>query len=302
MLYYFTSQLTSFKCGGFVIGFTRNHLAFDGHSFKTFLDNLSSLAANIPLTVTPLHDRQLLAARFPPRVSFPHPEMIKFDNIPLATKPSVFKASSKEFDFKVFHLDSKNINNLKEKAKDNNNIRVTSFNVISAHLWRCKTLSDTYDSNKSSTILYAVDIRSRLNPPLPKAFIGNAVLTAYATMKCGELKQCEFSKLVEMVGEGSRRMNDEYVKSIVDWGELYNGFPNGEILVSSWWRLGFEEVEYPWGKPMYCCPVVYRRKDIILLFPPFHRSSEDGGDDGVNIIVALPPKEMENFQRLFYTF
>ncbi|CAJ2672190.1 omega-hydroxypalmitate O-feruloyl transferase [Trifolium pratense] len=42
-------QLTSFKCGGFSIGITTSHATFDGLSFKTFLDNLASLAANKPL-------------------------------------------------------------------------------------------------------------------------------------------------------------------------------------------------------------------------------------------------------------
>ncbi|PNX97681.1 omega-hydroxypalmitate O-feruloyl transferase-like protein [Trifolium pratense] len=294
-------QLTSFKCGGFAIGITRSHVAFDGLSFKTFLDNLALLAAGMPLTMTPFHDRQLLAARYPPHVDFPHPELIKLDSLPLGFESGIFEASSKELEFKVFQLTSKNINNLKEKAKGNNTTCVTRFNVITAHLWRCKALCGQYDPNRSSTILYAVDIRSRLNPPLSKAYVGNAVLTAYATMKCKELEEGEFSKLVESVWEGSRRMSDEYVRSIIDWGELYYGFPNGEILVSSWWRLGFEEVEYPWGKAKYCCPVVYQRKDIVLLFPPFQGSSE-GDDGGVNIIVALPSKEMEKFKCLFYTF
>ncbi|RHN47417.1 putative transferase [Medicago truncatula] len=252
------------------------------------------------LTATPFHDRQLLAARSPPHVNFPHPEMIKLDNLPLGIKSGVFEASSEEFDFMVFQLTYEDINNLKEKAKGNNTSRVISFNVVAAHIWRCKALSKSYDPNRSSIILYAVDIRSRLNPPLPRAYTGNAVLTAYASAKCEELKEGEFSRLVEMVEEGSRRMSDEYARSIIDWGELYNGFPNGDVLVSSWWRLGFEEVEYPWGKPKYCCPVVYHRKDIILLFPSFNGG--EGGGDGVNIIVALPRDEMEKFKSLFYTF
>lgn len=291
-------QLTTFKCGGFAIGFTTSHTTFDGLSFKTFLDNLAALAANKPLAVTPCHDRQLLAARSPPRVSFPHPEMIKLSN---NLESTVFEASSEQLNFKVFQLTSNNIITLKEKAKGGStNSRVTGFNVITAHLWRSKALSGPQDPNRSSTILYAVDIRSRLNPPLPKSYAGNAVLTAYATAKCEELEKGPFWRLVEMVAEGARRMSDEYARSIIDWGELCNGFPNGEVLVSSWWRLGFEEVEYPWGKPKYCCPVVYHRKDIILLFPPFRGGG--GGGDGVNVIVALPPKEMEKFESLFYKF
>lgn len=101
-----------------------------------------------------------------------------------------------------------------------------------------------------------------------------------------------------MVSDGAKRMTDEYARSVIDWGELYKGFPQGEVLVSSWWRLGFAEVEYPWGKPRYSCPVVYHRKDIILLFPDIDNEEEGGG--GVNVLVALPPKEMDKFQTLFH--
>ncbi|XP_027359007.1 omega-hydroxypalmitate O-feruloyl transferase-like [Abrus precatorius] len=299
------AQVTSFKCGGFAIGISTSHTTFDGISFKTFLDNIASIAAKTPLAVTPCHDRHLLAAQSPPRVRFSHPEMLKIGDLPPGLESCIFEVSSEQLDFKVFKLSSNDITKLKEKAKAKASVnggtccssaRVTGFNVITAHIWRCKALSGDDDPNRSSTILYAVDIRSRLNPPLPKSYAGNAVLTAYATAKCKEIKEGPFLRLVEMVTEGANRMTNEYAKSIIDWGEVNKGFPNGEVLVSSWWRLGFEEVEYPWGKPKYCCPVVYQRKDIILLFPP-----SDGGD-GVSIIVALPPKEMEKFHALFNKF
>ncbi|KAK7396026.1 hypothetical protein VNO78_16716 [Psophocarpus tetragonolobus] len=293
------AQLTTFKCGGFAIGFTTSHTTFDGLSFKIFLDNLAALAAKKPLAVIPCHDRHLLAARSPPRVTFPHPELIKLDNLHTGMESGVFEASKEELHFKVFQLTSHNILTLKEKAKGSSstNVRATGFNVITAHLWRCKALSAVpYDPTRSSAILYAVDIRSRLNPPLPKSFAGNAVVAAYATAKCEELEKGDLARLVEMVAEGGARISDEYAKSVIDWGEVHDGFPHGDVLVSSWWRLGFEEVEYPWGRPIYCCPLVYYRKDIILVFPPY------GGGHGINIIVALPPNEMNKFESLFYMF
>ncbi|BAT84883.1 hypothetical protein LR48_Vigan03g187800 [Vigna angularis] len=291
-------QLTSFDCGGFAMGFTTSHVAFDGLSFKTFLDNLAALAANKPLAVIPCHDRHLLAARSPPRVTFPNPELIELDQSPTGIESSVFDASKEEVDFRILKLTSKDILSLKEKAKGSTNASNTGFNVITAHIWRCKALSAPYDPAGSSTILFAVDIRSKLNPPLPEGFAGNAVITAFASAKYEELEKGEFSRLVEMVKEGAERMSDEYVRSVIDRGELGDGFPRGDVLVSSWWRLGFEKVEYPWGKPKYCCPLVHHRKDIILLFPPFGA----GGDDGINIIVALPTKEMEKFESLFHMF
>ncbi|XP_028086171.1 fatty alcohol:caffeoyl-CoA acyltransferase [Camellia sinensis] len=296
------------------MGTSTNHSTFDGISFKIFLENLASQAADKPLAIPPCHDRHLLAARSPPRVTFPHPELVKV-KIPIGQEkedhqsPPVFVCSQEDLDFEIFWLSSGDVASLKEKARKDNSAsdrghhskaKITSFNVVTAHIWRCKALScDTNDLDRLSTVLYAVDIRSRLSPPLPQSFAGNAVLTAYATAQCRELEEGPFSRLVEMVSEGAARITDEYARSAIDWGELYKGFPHGEFLVSSWWRLGFAQVEYPWGKPRYSCPVVYHRKDIILLFPGIH----DGiNNDGVNVLVALPAKEMENFKTLFHKF
>ncbi|XP_059628608.1 acyltransferase GLAUCE [Cornus florida] len=300
-------QVTSFKCGGFAIGISTNHATFDGLSFKIFLQNLASQASDKPLLVIPCNDRRLLAARSPPRVTFPHPELLKLKLPGQETpNPTVFDCPKEDLDFKILRLSSGDLSSLKEKAKTGamnagKTIKITGFNAVTAHIWRCKALSCASTTEeealeRSSTVLYAVDIRPRLRPPLPPSYTGNAVLTAYATAKCRELEEGPFWRLVEMVGEGAGRMTDEYARSAIDWGEVYKGFPHGEFLISSWWRLGFAEVEYPWGKPRYSCPVVCHRKDIILLFPDI----EGVDNDGVNVLVALPAKEMVKFQTLFH--
>jgi len=300
-------QVTAFKCEGFAMGVQTNHATFDGISFKYFLQNLAAVAGDKPLAMVPCNERELLAARSPPRVTFPHPELLEL-KIPIGQEgendqnPNVFENTPQDLDFKIFSLSEKDISNLKAKAKEgptNGKGKPTGFNVVSAHVWRCKALSVDDENNleRLSTILFAVDIRSRLNPPLPASFTGNAVLTAYATAKCKELEEAPLSKLVDLVSEGAARMTDEYARSAIDWGQVYKGFPHGEFLISSWWRLGFNEVEYPWGKPKYSCPLVYHRKDIILLFPDM-----DESNGGVNVLVALPHKEMAKFEGLFYRF
>ena len=284
------------------MGILTSHVTFDGLSFKIFLDNLGALADDKPLAVTPCNDRKLLAARSPPCVSFPHLELAKFND----STPPVFDATSEALDFKVFRLTSDKIADLKEKAKASDgthgDARITGFNVVTALVWRCKALSWDKETiqgrnlDRISTLLYAVNIRPRLVPPLPKSYAGNAVLTAYARANCKEIEEVPFSRLVELVSEGAKRMTDEYARSAIDWGEIYQGFPDGEFLVSSWWKLGFDEVDYPWGRPRYSCPVVFHRKDIILLFPDIDENN------GVNILVSLPSKEMSKFHSLFQKY
>lgn len=247
-------QLTSFKCGGFAIGVATNHVTFDGISLKTFLENLASLAAGKPLATTPCNDRHLLAARSPPQIKFDHPELLKIPtgiNLPSAT---VFDWTEGQLDFKIFSLTSNDIAHLKQNAKNGHvskNVKLTSFNVVAAHVWRCKALScgASYDPERVSTVLYAVDVRSKLN--LPQSYAGNAVLSAYASARCKEIEEAPLWKLVEKLTEGNDRMTGEYARSVIDWGEVNKGFPHGEFLISSAWRLGFTDVEYPWGKPRY---------------------------------------------------
>ncbi|XP_010556190.1 PREDICTED: omega-hydroxypalmitate O-feruloyl transferase [Tarenaya hassleriana] len=300
-----TFQITSFKCGGFVMGVSTNHAAFDGLSFRNFLGNLASLISNNSLSVTPCNDRRLLQARSPPQVTFTHHELVQIQD----STSQVFEATSQDLDIEILKLGSREIDKLKEKAGrgESSCVRITSFNVVTALIWKCKALSVPVGTDrdprnedldeKESTILYAVDIRSRLNPPLPFSYTGNAVLTAYARAKRKELLREPFWRIVEKVEGGAKRMTDEYARSVIDWGEMHKGFPHGEVLVSSWWKLGFADVEFPWGRPKYSCPVVYHRKDIILFLPDIDPSSK-----GVNVLVALPPKEMEIFQALFQEF
>jgi len=114
-------------------------------------------------------------------------------------------------------------------------------------------------------------------------------------------RSCERGQSLNWWGEWQRvqrewLMTSIYARSAIDWGEIHKGFPHGDFLISSWWKLGFDEVDYPWGCPRYSCPVVYHRKDIILLFPDIDDKNS------VNVLVALPSKEMEKFESLFHKF
>ncbi|XP_042483528.1 shikimate O-hydroxycinnamoyltransferase-like [Macadamia integrifolia] len=142
-------QVTSFKCGSFTIGISTNHVTFDGISFKHFLENLASLAADKPLAVTPCNNRELLTARSPPRVMFPHPELVNFEIPPqreVSNAPTLFEATPEDLEFKIFRLSAKDISDLKEKAKlglnNNTSTRISGFNVVTA-VWRCTALVGT---------------------------------------------------------------------------------------------------------------------------------------------------------------
>ncbi|KAK1295267.1 Omega-hydroxypalmitate O-feruloyl transferase [Acorus calamus] len=275
-------QVTSFKCGGFAMGLSINHTIFDGASAKTLLDNLASLAATGTLSVHPCKDRHLLSARNPPRVTFPHPELT--NNI-----DGTFDAS---IEAKLFHLTPSDITLLKQKAGP----APTRFNAVIAHVWRCHAAAVTA-ATKTSTLLYMVHLRQRLR--LPKSYAGCAVWVGNATATRDELLEGEFERAVESVRKGAERVTEEYVRSVVDALEIGKGEASmsGDLLVSSWWRLGFETVDYPWGSPLYCCPIFERKRGVAVFVPDVR-----GGSGGVNIYIAFSVEEMRRFEKMFYEF
>lgn len=118
------------------MGISTNHATFDGISFKIFLENLASQASDKPyLAIPPCNDRRLLAARSPPQVTFPHPELIKLqfltpghdhDQIP----PPVFEcAQDRELDFNIFRLTSADVSFLKERAKTGTTTNKTKVKI-----------------------------------------------------------------------------------------------------------------------------------------------------------------------------
>uniref|UniRef100_A0A7N0V5L4 Uncharacterized protein n=1 Tax=Kalanchoe fedtschenkoi TaxID=63787 RepID=A0A7N0V5L4_KALFE len=297
-------QVTIFKCGGFSMGITNDHITFDGVSFKIYLHSLAAFAANRPMIITPYTDRHLLAAQSP---SSPH---IAFQQSKLPRSllnPLDVSEQSHPLIVSVFKLDASDIAKLKRKAVksddqpdentkgDASKHMISGFNVTAALIWK----------NRVSTICYAVDVRSRLQPRLPESYIGNAVVLAYATPSTyTELKSCSFRKVVEMVAEGAMEITHDSVRCVLDGMDPRDNeeYFYGECLVSSWCKLGIERVEYPWGKPKYYCPVVYRKKNSVVMFPSMQ--NEDGSlsnnGTGINVLVThSSSEEMNIFERHF---
>ncbi|KAK6117504.1 hypothetical protein DH2020_048724 [Rehmannia glutinosa] len=260
-------QITSFKCG-------------------------EQASAIHPISQPPPPRRQIRRRRILT------PDYIKPDDPVLGLS---LPGSKQELDYRVLKITPKDIGFLKSKAKPasdhNASIKITSHNVVAALIWRCRALSSCdIDKNKDKqiTILYAVDIRSRMNNALPLEYCGNAVLGGYALAKCEDIEKWPFSELVRMVSEGIARVTDEYVKSAIDWLEVNKGMPFGDCMVTSWLRLGFDQVEFPWGKPACCVPVANQFERVCYVFP--------GADGDINVLVQRPAEDMERFQFHFHNF
>ncbi|KAK9665900.1 hypothetical protein RND81_14G144500 [Saponaria officinalis] len=290
-----TIQVTRFKCGAFSVGFLTSHAILDGKAACEMFLNLVALCKGEGLKLPVIcNNRTSIKARNPPKIKYPHNEYIilpKISSLATAFTTSYEAAPSplifaNKYSHKLFKFNVEMISQLKKKS----NTRCSTFEAIVAHIWKQRTRAVFDKSDDLSTVLFAVDIRSIITPNLPSGFVGNAVVTAFATSKILDLVKNPISYGVKLIKEAKQRISEDYVRSVIDWLEIYRGIPatnNGNFYVSAWWKLPFGELDFGYGRPVHVGPVLSGNDEFVLLL------SE--GNGGINVWMGLEVEKMNKF-------
>ncbi|RDY10927.1 Shikimate O-hydroxycinnamoyltransferase, partial [Mucuna pruriens] len=293
-------QLTQFGCGSLALASRYNHCTLDGLAIRDFEVNLASLTRGDDLIIVPNADRTLLRARNPPKISHPHFEYSKSSDIhnlfTLRGKSGTdVRLSVPENPIHVLYLSPQKIASFKKKVlKDNSLKNTTTFQVVAAKIWKARSIATRMmPEDKVSTMLFPVDVRKRVVPELPDGFAGNALVPGFARATVRELKELEDACHIRKVQEGVERLDDEYIKSGLDWLEVNIGAPCMEDSFSlvAWWRLGLEEQLFAWGR-LKCATPLAVKPGLVMLLP----GPQDQG--GLNICLDLPEDQMQEFCRI----
>ena len=157
-------QVTRFRCGGFVLGLAMNHCLADGVAAAEFLRSWGEMARGGPLSSPPFLDRTVLRARTSPTVAFPHEEFAEMEDVSslacLREEPRVHRA---------FAIDADGLARLKRQA-----CASSTFVALTAFVWRATLRAMRMRPEQKSKLMFAVDGRRRVDPPLPRGFCGNA--------------------------------------------------------------------------------------------------------------------------------
>lgn len=301
-------QVTKLGCGGFAIGMVTNHGVVDGKSATDMFENLARICRGHGLkNQTISNDRTCFRARIPPRITHPHNEYTSAaTHLPSAftavTKPSPTPSPPLSAPIhRLIPFFPGTIAALKQCAAVPS---CSTFHVILAQLWRARTRAVFSDRpGETSTVLFAVDVRSKIRrPALPDGFVGNAVMTGFAAATVAEVVERPLSFCVEKVKEGIERvLEEEYVRSAIDWLEVYGGIPatcNGNsFYVSAWWKLPFKELDFGFGKPAHGGPIANGNAEFVLLLspPPAKGGQNHEAGSTVNVWISLEKEKMNKF-------
>lgn len=301
-------QVTTFKCGGFAFGLCTSHALFDGLSSSQFLQNLAAMTRGEKAVFHAKFDRTCFKARDPPTVQYAHPELMQlapaaadsattftFTNRERGTAADLTQISSLHA-YRSFPFPSHVLRKIKAKAMEGDSLpKCSTFEAALAHVWQARVKSiELEDPTQPTSVLFAIDIRKLVNPPLSHAFTGNGVITAYAQAPAIEIRSKPLSFCVSKVREGIERVTSDYIKSAIDWLEIHKGIPSvgvqGNFYLSAWWKLPFHKVDFGWGEPIYAGPIMSGVVDMVLLI------SNCAKDEGLNLLLALQPHEMAKFE------
>ncbi|TKY45075.1 Benzyl alcohol O-benzoyltransferase [Spatholobus suberectus] len=256
-------QVTRLKCGGFIFALRMNHVMCDGSGICQFLKALSEIAHGAPRpSILPGWHREFLCAREPPRVTCIHHEYQQ----QLPDSRSIFTPHHCSFFF-----GPKEIASLRALLPHHLATKSTSFEVITACLWRCRTAS--------------------LKWPNPNQ---EAAVTTV-----GKLLGCPLGYALELVKKAKDEANEEYVQSVADLMAI-KGRPCftrlGSFMVSDLTKSGFTDVNFGWGKGLYSGVAKGGLGDIpgVSFYVPYTNSK---GERGRVIPICLPKDAMERFEK-----
>ncbi|XP_038902629.1 benzyl alcohol O-benzoyltransferase-like [Benincasa hispida] len=288
-------QVTRLKYGGFIFIFAMrfNHTMCDGYGIAQFMTAIAEMArgAHAP-SVLPVWQRALLNSRDPPVITYLHHE---YDQV---GDSNGTKISFTDIVQRSFFFGSTEISTIL-KTLPIHLRHCSSFELLSAYIWRLRTISLQLNPNEEVRFLCLVNLRFKFNS-LPSGYYGNALASPAALTTAGKLCQNPLSYAVELVKKAKAEMTEEYIKSVADLmaiRERVHWTAIGSFLVSDLRKIGLGEVDFGWGKAIYGGPAmggVGIVPDFISFFIPFKNRE---GEEGILVPMCLPTHAMERFVR-----
>lgn len=290
VLIIFKLQVTKFKCGGFVLGLCMNHCMFDGLGAMEFVNSWGDTARGLPLKVSPFIDRSILKARSPPKIESAHDEFAEIEDI-----SETSKLYEEEMLYRSFCFGPEKLEQLKKQAMIDGVLqKCTTFQALSAFVWRARTEALRMQPDQKTKLLFAVDGRPRFEPPIPEGYFGNAIVLTNSLCRAGELVENPLSYAVELVQKAVNMVNDNYMRSAIDYFEITRARPSlaATLVITTWSRLSFHTTDFGWGEPLLSGPVALPEKEVILFL------SHGKERKSINVLLGLPESAMKIFENL----
>ncbi|KAH0459699.1 hypothetical protein IEQ34_012513 [Dendrobium chrysotoxum] len=326
------AQVTRFGCGGYSVGVGISHSIFDGvanfNFIKAWAHNTAERAGKDKevefLSFEPVHERGRLVVGHNGYGKEKKPKaelhgkimmtrVIAFDHLhqlimqasrslKSVMDPYNRRSSGKQEDFvlKTFSLSSSMVEKLKREVTSSSKgdgSSCSSFEVVAAHLWKARTKALGIAKERMVCLQFTVDIRNKMDPPLPQSFSGNAFVLCSVASTAGEIINIKLTTLVDKIKEAKLVVNEEYIQAYLKALEA----PQGELpplleltIVSDWQRMPYHQVDF-FGRSgaIYVSPLGSPVQQVAFFM------QRPGDVGGVDVRIGLPNCSLLAFNQYF---
>ncbi|XP_048320058.1 methanol O-anthraniloyltransferase-like [Ziziphus jujuba] len=290
-------QVTRLLCGGFILALRLNHTMCDAFGLHQFINTLAEMAkgAQHP-TIPPVWKRELLNARNPPRITRIHheyPHETTDDHQQL--RDDLDQTNMVQF---PLILNSNQIRAIRSHLPPHLRSTCSRYELLTACLWRCRTLALNLDPEEVVQISGIVNGRGKKSNKgliVPVGYYGNAFAYPSAVSKAGFLCKNPLGYAVELVKKAKSIMDEEYIRSVADLMVIRGRPPfkitKGHLVVSDVTNAAFDKIDFGWGLPEHA--------GVATGFPliTFFMKYKVGGEDGVVMPIWLPLLAVERFRQ-----
>ncbi|XP_076950085.1 benzyl alcohol O-benzoyltransferase-like [Bidens hawaiensis] len=280
-------QVTRLLCGGFILVVRFNHTICDAFGYAQFLTALSEIAKgeSTPSTL-PIWQREFFFARDPPRVTCTHHE---YDEVAAtnSTNITVDDIQQRSFFFGPTQLSA--IRRLVPARLKH----CTTFEVLTACLWRCRTIALQPNPEDEMRVMTIVNARLKYKSWIPVGYYGNAFGYPAAISKARDLYNKPLGHALELVMKAKSEVTKEYMKSVADLMVIKGrpGFTTvGSYIVSDVTRTGLLGIDFGWGKAVYAGADYH-----VAGF--YTRYINHKGESGIVVPIWLPSVAMKRFAK-----
>lgn len=282
-------QVTRLLCGGFVFALRLNHTMCDAPGLVQFMNAVAELArGEAAPSLVPVWSREVLEARHPPRVTCVHRE---YEDVPGTIVPFT------DMVHRSFFFGKAELAALRRRVPAHLR-NSTTFEILTACLWKCRTVAIEANSDEEVRIICIVNARGKSGLGLPPGYYGNAFAFPVAVSTAGKLSGNPIGFALDLVKKAKSAVSDEYMRSLADLMVL-RGRPHFTVvrsyLVSDLTRAGFGDVDFGWGKAAYGGPAkggVGAIPGVASFYVPLKNSK---GEEGIVVPVCLPAPAMDKF-------
>ncbi|XP_065874661.1 stemmadenine O-acetyltransferase-like [Euphorbia lathyris] len=275
-------QITYFNCGGLGVSFAMPHMLGDGLSMFTFLNCWAAVARGNTLEIPPIVSDSI----------FPPIKIAGFDLTQWAFKENVVTKS--------FVFDAATISALTDKYSANGE-KLSRVLALSVFILSRMIATTSQAKNNRCMVIYSVNVRELLNPPLSKQSFGNLIFAAPALIDNVDPsgnKEDAYYEIGKRIKDSITSVNSESLRKLQN-GELnftkesFMECINGEIdrySFTSLCRFPMYEVDFGWGKPEWVAISMVFINNFIML-------CDTRNGKGIEVWISLTEEDMAKFEK-----